>query len=563
MRRVGDGMVVLAALVFVIGGVVALWEIALGNRSTAVGWSALVLSAGLLACLALLVPGSHRWREALEIKPETGSRAGWRLALLATGVAVTSALVMVPSGRFLFDDYAFLDITAKSTWDIEPMLRLLSVTARFHLLVNRELGVWPFVVHNLLTLLAFGGVWALLLLRVGLNTAAALLAGAIVTMGPGSYYLMRWGTGFEHLGTYTLVLGCLYILDLALRPKLEARRVAGLLALAACLAFGGVFMKFQVVVILPASAAIWAWLVVPEGNVRKALGVLLLFGVAVGVPLKLSLQSSDASVDIRAASLGPVGSNLALAVEHWNNAYGRHLLLLGLMALVALVSNRAAIRTWLSKRGFRRWVSSTARSCRHDRGPRLVWAALLLCGLWVAPFALNPNYFPFYYPLLMSVPLTALIAAGIVRLLAYVPARWPLFLGAALCLLPVEEMRRNLRALDATESFQDGVVHEHGFTRWNARLREATSGWPAPAVFLVRARCPEAPELEAASWADLEAYERIGLNGRAVLWETGWKGTDVVFERPPPDTERKPVPAGRQYRLDYCRDHRLSLVDVG
>lgn len=513
-------------------------------------WFVLQLSAGLMASLVLLLPGFRRWTQALDVASTPTTKRAWTLAVAAAGVAVVAALVMLMSARLLVDDYGFLVTLTESPWLADTRLRYLSVTTRFQLLGDPALGVWPFAVGNLITLLAMGGVWALLLVRVGLNTAAALLAGALLTMGPGAYYLMRVGTGFEHLGTYTLLFVCLLLLDLALRSTLERRQAAGLLVLAATLATCGVFMKFHVMFLAPVSAAVWAWLVVPGGRVWKAVGVFALFGVAIALPLAVSLPSTSVPTDVGSASLAGLRLNLNSTVEHLGVAHGRHLLLLGALGLLALVANVGRI------------PSALRRGLRSPK-PRLLLAAIALSVLWLLPFVVNAGHFPLYYPLLMSAPLTAIGAALLVWAASSVPRRLGFVVVAGLLLLlPVPEIRRNLAALDATEIFQDGLLVEHGLTRWHAQLREATAGRTAPEELRLRARCPDDPQLEEQSWRDLDAYSRMGMAGAGVRWETGWITTRVVFEGPGGDASARD---GRQAsaRVDHCRGRPLVLVDAG
>lgn len=202
---------------------------------------ALVASLNILALIGLLLARRHR-------PPADPSNAFVPSSPMAPAVAVVSAAVvamMAARFRFQLDDYLYLERAHVCPECLDESLRVLSTDVLFS--IGRLTGdSWSFFAAcNVLILVSAAVLWAHLLRRLRSSADEAILAAALFTFAPGTYLLLRYGSGFQQLAANAVIFAVLLMVDGAARTggREGAHWRRAQLAAAFALGMAGVLVK--------------------------------------------------------------------------------------------------------------------------------------------------------------------------------------------------------------------------------------------------------------------------------------------------------------------------------
>jgi hypothetical protein len=210
--------------------------------------------------------------------------------------------------HFRLDDYAFLALAERYPTEMTGETRILST--RVHYQVGAAVGAWWFIASNLALLGAMAGGWGFLLRRAGFPRDAAIIAAALLALGPGTFFLLRQANGVEHLSATTCVMVVLLLTDLAAREGTRPLRWCyGVLVLALCFSVLGVLMKLPLMAILPPTCWLWGRWVVPQpaAPMNRSVTYLVYAAAVVGPMFALTRTTPDLGVLVSRWALAALG----------------------------------------------------------------------------------------------------------------------------------------------------------------------------------------------------------------------------------------------------------------
>jgi hypothetical protein len=469
--------------------------------------------------------GLPRWRLLVaRVRRQALSLAALLLASVLIGLAVSRF-------RFVFDDYAFLLRATTEPWYRDESMRFLSTNVLFFI-GTRFSAPEPFFASTTVALaLATALIWARLLRRVGFCTGEALLAAALLLLGPGVFELVQRASGAEQLGALGAVLGVLHAFDrsLACGEREGAQRRAWLAA-SLGLTVLAVFVKLAAALVIPIAVFVWGRLVR-----RDSSSSFLWHAVSIAIPAYLLYPMGTGLGDFGQVSALAVPSNLAAAFR-----------LVGPYMGLAAVAWTAGAALGMVDHGPRHMLAGAARSVfqRVGSASGLAWA-VALGGAFLAPYLFHAGSFPHYYALAAWAPigaLTARVLHGAWRTSAQPLAAVPFML---LMLTPWQELSRLM---------QDDASHRlEGFLQ---QVGDAARGHTRPTRIVFHASC-DTPAATADSAAELTELLAFAQGSKGIAWATGFRYFELTQSR---SGEENRMPGDLWF--SYCSQRGVRLYEL-
>ena len=394
--------------------------IARKSRVVARPWPAGMLQA-FVAAVAFAILAAAALGIALLRAPPRDPAPRWRPSTLTAAFAALAALtVALAVARFhlVFDDYRFLVRARDDPWAWDESLRVLSTSCVFRLSVLAGAhGHLVLCAANAAALLCAATGWAVVVRRAGADRDTAALAAALFVLAPGTWDLLRWGSGVENLGGSACAILALAALASAPPPGAAPRfhRAAHLAAVVA-ITLLGMFVKYPFMATVPPAAALVA-VGLHRARPRAALALGVGLAALVAILCVIGLTHVEERGLATSFGLSRVWVNLgamAADLRPWVAAVGSALGVLATVRAVRAVRGDGAPGAVLRATG--RIVSDARAALTAPVGPSsFAVGALALFVIFAAPTLVNKSYYPTYYVLLPTAALAALAATLLVR----------------------------------------------------------------------------------------------------------------------------------------------------